>query len=276
MASLLKPASTYGTAPNMPYDDASPNQVVDLHLPNNGSTTRPLIVWIHGGGWFQGDEDSGCLPKDKGFVQRGFAVASVRYRLDSEATWPAQLVDVKAALRYLRAHAALWGLYSPKFGVWGASAGGHLAAMCAATNRVTKFDVGSYPHTSSDVTVAMDDYGITDVAAWANFPYGATPTPAAMVTSLLGAPAATVPDLAADASPMHWVSPRTAPTAILHGGADPLVPVAQSQTLYNALQAAGVASALTIVPGKGHADPALYTTGWLSTVAGMFDGWLRP
>lgn len=280
-ASLLHPTTNSTlTYQNLPYDDVSPNCVLDLHLPNNGYTQRPLIVWLHMGGWMYGDENSQVIPKDKGFVQKGFAVASVRYRLDSEAIWPAQLRDVKAAIRYLRAHAGVWGLYAPKMGVWGASAGGHLAAMCATTNGVAKFDVGNYLHTSSAVAICMDDYGPTDLASWAAGPYtGPSPSPATLVTNLLGTPAAQVPDLAADASPLHWVSPATTcPIGCLHGGADTLVPVPQSQALSSAVLSALGSSSSWVVspPGKGHADMSMYTTDWCNGVAALFDGFLRP
>lgn len=275
MPSLLKSATTYSKADNLPYDDASPNQVIDLYVPNNGSVTRPLIIWVHGGGWLGGDENSGVLPIDTGMWKRGFAVASVRYRLSQEATWPAQLVDVKAAIRYLRAHAPVYGIYQTKFGIWGASAGGHLAAMCAATNGVAKFDVGSYSHTSSAVTVCNDHFGPTNLTSYVTTPgYTQYAAPTEFVSKLLGAPVLDNPDLAADASPVHWVSPTSAPALIWHGTADPIVPIQQSRELKAAYVANGVPVVLIEKAGAGH--------GWtmpaseIQSTGDMFDGWLRP
>lgn len=268
---LYPTTKTLPVLQNLPYDDISPNQVVDLYRPDNGKTNRPLIVWIHGGGWMTNTEDtSPILPVYFNFVQRGFAVASVRYRLSSEATWPAQIIDVKAALRYLRAHSAAFGLFSEP-GLWGASSGAHLAMMCATNNGPSKFDIGSYEHTTSRVRVVMADYGPCDLAALADAPYsGPAPSPATMVTNLLGAPAASVPNLAADASPLYWVSPATAPVFMVHGTADRLCPFAQSQAMDAALASAGVQHLLVPAPNKGHGDLSIYTTDWLNGVSDLF------
>src|SRR5205085_4082805 len=97
-------------------------QRLDLYLPPEGAA-RPLIVWIHGGGWEGGNKRS-CPAK--AMVARGYAVASVEYRLSQHAIYPAQIEDCKAAIRWLRANASEYGIDPKRIGVWGASAGGHL------------------------------------------------------------------------------------------------------------------------------------------------------
>jgi len=279
MTSLLVKASGKGKVENLPYDDQSPNNRVDLWLPTSTplAAGRPLIIWVPGGAALTSNEDASVIPVDKGLVEAGFAVASVRYRTSSEATWDTQLKDVKSAIRYLRAHAGIWKLYPDKFGIWGASFGGQLAALCGCTNGVAKFDVGSYLHTSSNVTVVMDDYGPTDLVKLC-MTVGFTQYQAvdSWVTKLLGAPALSVPNLADDASPMFWASPASAPLAALHGKADAQVAWQQSADLVTRLTNFGVPAVAKLVDGKTHADPTLYPTDWIAAVSAMFRDWLQP
>lgn len=102
--------------------------VLDIYLPEKANGPLPLIIWIHGGGWRNGSKN-GCPPLRQGYVGRGYALASINYRLSGHATFPAQIEDCKAAIRWLRAHAKQYGFDPDRFGVWGSSAGGHLVAL---------------------------------------------------------------------------------------------------------------------------------------------------
>lgn len=103
---------------------------LDLYLPEKADGPLPLIIWVHGGGWQNGSKD-GCPPLRGGYVERGYAVASINYRLSGHAVFPAQIEDCKAAIRWLRAHAKQYGLDAKRFGVWGSSAGG-ISWRCSA------------------------------------------------------------------------------------------------------------------------------------------------
>src|SRR5262245_39122988 len=113
----------------------SPNgqpQLLDLYLPVDRLGLLPVIIWLHGGGWRHGDRRL-CPNLSRYFAERGFAMASIDYRLSGEATFPAQVHDVKAAIRWIRAHAEVYGLDSQRLGLWGSSAGAHLGALVALT-----------------------------------------------------------------------------------------------------------------------------------------------
>ncbi|MCX7825807.1 MAG: alpha/beta hydrolase, partial [Verrucomicrobiae bacterium] len=114
-------------------------QKLDLYLPEKAAAPLPLIIWVHGGGWAAGSKDQ-CQPLRSGYTSRGYAVASIGYRLSSDAIFPAQIEDCKAAIRWLRAHAKQYGLNPDRFGVWGSSAGGHLAALLGTTGGLKEFD----------------------------------------------------------------------------------------------------------------------------------------
>ena len=121
---------------DIPYADRSPLQRLDIYLPDKGDGPFPVIATIHGGGWEFGDKgDDFNLPFLEG-LKRGYAVACINYRLSDEAHFPSQIYDCKAAIRYLRTNAAEYHLDGAHIGVWGASAGGHLAALLGTSTRV--------------------------------------------------------------------------------------------------------------------------------------------
>ncbi len=127
---------------------------LDLYLPENCSEKVPVVVWIHGGGWRSGNKNS---PEGLWLVQHGFAVASISYRLSSEAIWPAQIDDCRAAIRFLRANAETYGLNSEKFAVWGSSAGGLLASLLGTSDEKIK-----ETH-SSKIQAVINWFGPTDL-----------------------------------------------------------------------------------------------------------------
>lgn len=235
-----------------------PRQKLDLYLPaptGGPETARPVLLWIHGGGWRAGSKD-GCPPARQGFLGRGFAVASLGYRLSSDAIFPAQIEDVKSAVRWLRAHAAEYGLDPRRFAAWGSSAGGHLVALLGTSGEVSAFDRGAHLEQSSRVQAVVDFYGPADFVRFLATPGYETHRQANSPENLLvGAPLAQHPELAARVSPVTYATPDDPPFFIVHGDADPTVPVSQSEALHAALRKVRVDSTLVILPGARHGGP---------------------
>ncbi|RBY75455.1 alpha/beta hydrolase [Geodermatophilus sp. TF02-6] len=229
---------------------------LDLYLP--ADAPAPVAVFLHGGGWRLGSRHAagpayaGPSPFSE-VAQAGIAVASVDYRLSGEATWPAQLHDAKAAVRWLRARAGELGIDGDRVAAWGESAGGHLAELLGLTgdDAALEGDVGVTGPSSAVAAVAAW-YAPSDVAAVAA-DTGADPTdPATREAQLLGAPPPTVPDAAAQASPVTHVSPGAPPFLLVHGRVDRFVPCVQSERLRDALQEAGVDVELHTHPDADH------------------------
>jgi len=231
---------------------------LDLYLPA-GDGPHPVVVFLHGGGWRLGSRHlagpayRGQTPTPfERVAQAGIAVASVDYRLSGEATFPAQLHDAKAAVRWLRARAGELGVDPDRIAAWGESAGAHLAALLGLVgDQAMEGDVG-VAGTSSAVSAVVAWYAPTDLAAVAA-DLGVDPhDPATREAQLLGAPAVDVPELAAQASPVTHVSPDAPPFLLLHGAADQLIPCVQSERLYDALVEAGVEAELDIYEDADH------------------------
>jgi acetyl esterase/lipase len=231
---------------------------LDLYLPA-GDGPHPVALFLHGGGWRLGSRHTaGPMYRDAApspfeqVARAGIAVASVDYRLSGEAVWPAQLHDAKAAVRWLRSRAAELGVDADRVASWGESAGGHLAELLGlVADPALEGDIG-VTGPSSAVSAVAAWYAPSDVAAVAT-DNGADPTdPASREAQLLGAPAPTVPDLAAQASPITHVSPTAPPVLLLHGRADRFVATAQSQRLHDALAAAGADVDLHTYDGADH------------------------
>jgi acetyl esterase/lipase len=234
---------------------------LDLWVPDS-ATPPPLVVWIHGGGWMIGDRR--YLPETlrpnqlfDALLAAGLAVATIDYRLALEAPFPAQLHDAKAAIRYLRAHANELGISTDRIGVWGESAGGHLAALVGLTGHRADLEGGiGVVGPSSDVDVVVDWYGVADFTTMPRMtppPHIAAKLEPAMHTPPEDSLVAGLDDAArADASPITHVTPDAAPFLLVHGTTDWLVPYAQSEQLHAALTAAGVESRLVPVEGAEH------------------------
>ena len=190
------------------------------------------------------------------FVSRGYAVASLNYRLSQHAVFPAQIEDCKAAVRWLRAHATSYGVDPNRFGAIGASAGGHLVALLATTGGVKEFDVGANLEFSSKVQAVVDLFGPADLVHIAEqsgpesrIDHNAPDSPE---SKLIGGTMPENPDKAKSASPITYVSKDATPMLLVHGDADPLVPHQQSEELCAALKKAGADATLHIVKGGGH------------------------
>lgn len=247
------------------YGADSPNQLVDLYRPD-GDGPWPLVVSIHGGAFKTGDrtKDLRALPA---LLDRGYAVASVGYRLSGEALFPAGVRDVKRATAHLRARAAELNLDPSFFAAWGRSAGGHLSAMLGATSgQVTEFD---RPGDDSSVQAVVDWYGPSDFLQMdaqiaAKPPAGDTPPPlnhdepGSPESRWLGGPIQDRPADAARANPITYLRNGSAlipPFFLAAGTSDHLVPHQQTLILADALRDRGTPVVLHILEGAPHGGP---------------------
>ncbi|NLH15949.1 MAG: alpha/beta hydrolase, partial [Phycisphaerae bacterium] len=226
-------------------------QKLDLYLPAKPSEKPlPLIVWVHGGAWLGGNKET---PPARRFVAMGFSVASINYRLSQHAIFPAQIEDCKAAIRFLRTNAKKYNLDPARIGVWGASAGGHLVAMLGTTGDDKSFDTGLNLEQSSAVQAVCDFFGPTDFTKMSAFPGSMNhDAPDAPEAKLVGGPVQEKKEACARANPITFVTRKDPPFLIVHGDKDPLVPMNQSQILYDALKTAGVEATFHIVKDGGH------------------------
>lgn len=233
-------------------------QKLDLYLPEKADRPTPLVIWVHGGGWVAGDKKEGGSPVNAGYIKRGYAVASINYRLSGDAIFPAQIEDCKSAIRWLRAHAKEYNLDAAHIGVWGSSAGGHLAALLGSTGHIKDFDVGEHLDQSSAVQAVSDYYGPTDLVQMdahalpdARLKHNAPNSPEAR---LVGGPIQEQPyrDRAARVNPITYLTKDAPPFLIIHGDADPTVPHHQSELLNAALKQTRVPVRFHTIKGAGH------------------------
>lgn len=246
--------------------------LLDLYLPNpDPSEAVPLVIWVHGGGWRAGSKDTTYAAETLG---NEYAVASVEYRLSDVAAFPAQIHDVKAAVRWLRAHTAEYNLDPERFGAWGSSAGGHLVALLGVTCSHPELEglVGEHLDESSCVRAVCDFYGPTDFPALLEQRGGRDPRRMMAEDLLLGGLVEDLPALAMLASPISHVSAEDPPFLIMHGSEDATVPVEQSIAFDQALHAAGVDSMLLIIDGAGHGFPRSES----KAAKAFFDRFLLP
>jgi len=231
--------------------------LMDLVVPNE-ATAVPVIVYIHGGGFTTGSHRANrdhLLPTlVERSTARGIAVASVQYRLSGEATFPAPLHDIKAAVRWTRDHAEEYGLDGHRIAVFGESAGGYFAAMLATTAGIEDLDGANRSLTSSAVTAAVSWYGPTHLPSQPPLgpPHLGTDPSSSPESRFLGSTVSTVLELAEWASPVTHVSCSSAPILLVHGTADRGVPIAQSERLHAAYAAVQADSEVIRVPDSGH------------------------
>lgn len=216
--------------------------LLDLTVPAARSAPAPLLIWIHGGAWRRGwprVSESWLAVADpvEAALARGYAVATIQYRLSAEAPYPAQLDDVREAVTVLHALAPEAGLDAGRFGTWGESAGGHLAAMLGLNRE------GARPGSRVQAVVAW--YAPSDLATLRHGPR--TPE-----TLLLGPGQAQDPDAVRRASPLAHVSRSAPPVLLVHGAADRFVPCEQSRRLAAALTERGATAELVVIPGADH------------------------
>lgn len=231
-------------------------QMIDIYQPAKGSAPKPLILYIHGGGWVGGTpRNSGALANFPAVLAKlaseGFVVASLEYRLAGEARYPAALQDARAALRYLKTNAARFGIDPARSGVWGGSAGGHLSALTALSCGVASLDpAGTSAAPGSEcVQSAVIWYGVFDFAALAAGRQGGGDGAA---ERLMGCTGPCTAEQYAPASPVTYIDAKDPPFLLIHGTEDKVVPVSQSYGAEARMKAAGVPVESIYITGVDH------------------------
>ncbi|MDN4495281.1 alpha/beta hydrolase [Ureibacillus aquaedulcis] len=246
------------TALNLPYTDTqNDRQQLDIVYPSIGNPPHKVIVALHGGGWSSGDRKSASLKLVQMATQQGYAVINVGYRLSDEAKWPAQLHDVKAAIRFIRANAKQYRLNTNNIVVWGNSAGGHLASMVAATNGMEEMQDLSMGNSraSSEVQGVVSWYGISDIAKLPDASIN-------IANKLMGYNVRDKVEESKVASPIHYINKDFPPIFMIHGTNDQIVPFEQSVLFAKAInQATGKKQAsLKLHINAAHSDDEIKTT----------------
>jgi len=270
---------------DLPYASISPSQKLDIYLPESGNGSFPVILYIHGGAFSIGDKcDIHVLPFLRG-IERGFSVVSVNYRLSGEATFPAGIVDVKAAIRWVRANDTEYQLDGSRIAVWGCSSGANYAAMICLTDKVSELDDLSLgnPEFPCTVQAAVDWFGPTDFLkmdaqlnenGFGPGDHGQADSPE---SRYLGAKISEVPLLVELANPMTYVHEHMPPLLIQHGSLDDLVPVQQSMMFVEKLEkyVSPDRFEFDIIEGAGHADPLFETDENMDRVFSFLDKHLK-
>jgi acetyl esterase/lipase len=228
---------------DIPYAALSSAQKLDIYLPDNFSEHLPVIVAIHGGAFMMGDKrDDQLVPVLEG-LKRGYAVISINYRMSGEAIFPANIYDVKAAIRWIRANANKYHLNPGRIAVWGDSAGGYLASLAGTSGGVgdlEDFSLGNAAYTSK-VQAVIDWYGPINFLTMdeqlrktgnGKPDHSESQSPESKV---LGAKITEIPDLVKRANPETYISADDPPFFIQHGTKDPIVPTQQSEEFYSKL-----------------------------------------
>jgi acetyl esterase/lipase len=231
------------------------NQKARLTEPSAIDGAAPAAVYVHGGSWVSGDYDTGGFIVNRigpALAARGFVVVSLDYRLGPRDHWPAQIVDVKCAIRYLRANAARYHINRTEIGAWGQSAGGHLVALLGTARRSAGWDVGAYLGQSSGVQAVVDMAGPSDLLTMGD--RGDAVLVAESFISLLGrVPSGELGSDLKKASPVTYVKKGDPPFLIVDSNNDEIVYPEQSEELAWYLGAAGVPRQLLTVVDGGHA-----------------------
>jgi acetyl esterase/lipase len=245
---------------------------LDLYLPA-GTPPFPLVVWVHGGGWQAGDRALSAGHPALRQRERGYAVASLEYRLSGEALFPAQIQDCKAALRYLRANAGTYGLAGDRVAAWGSSAGGHLVALLGTSGGVAALEDAGQGHEgqSSRVHAVVDWFGPTDFLLQPPGHHQAD----SPESRLLGCDIDECPGRVALANPVSHVDPADPPFFIQHGTRDAVVDIAASELMHSSLLAAGVESTLVRLEGAGHGGPEFSAAANVARIEAFLDRQLR-
>jgi len=227
-----------GTQPryeDVAYGGDSSRNTLDVYLSETTSGPQPLVILVHGGGFRAGDKARPDHLNE--FLEAGFAVAAINYRLSGEAKWPAQLTDVTRAVRFLHDNATEFGIDPDRMAIFGQSAGGHLTAtstfdLTARGANIIRAAVvwfGPVDFITMDEDMVASEFGSSD-----------TDGPGSPESGLIGAPVGENPELARAASPLTFLealpdNARLPPILIMHGAKDPLIAARQSERLHDAI-----------------------------------------
>jgi acetyl esterase/lipase len=250
-------------------------QKMDVYYPPDQSIVMPAVVYVHGGGWVEGDKSS---LEAKSYIDellnRGYVVFSLNYRLAPEFPFPAQIQDVKSALRAIRTRAAEFRINPERIGIFGSSAGGHLASLAGVTSPSDGFDQGENFDQSSRVQAVVDLFGPSDINQIT------LPGIDHVISQTFGNHSTPSEEYRL-ASPTAYATSDDPPFLIIHGDMDRTVPLVQSRLLYETLQKAGVSSELLVVKNGGHGfsdmEPKLAPSNAVITlrIADFFDRYLK-
>ncbi len=269
------------------YATAHQAQKMDIYLPE-AKSPFPVVVLIHGGAWIQGDKKEYLTSaKTEALLKKGYAVVAVNYRLSSVAKFPAQIFDIKAAIRFIRANALKYSFNPNKIGAWGTSAGGHLTALLATSgneNTMEDKNMGN-ANFSSTIQAAVDWFGPTDFLQMdnqvkaqgcnvsnANHDLANSPE-----SQLMGFAIQTKPEITQTANPIKYVSANDCPIFIMHGAADCTVPTKQSQILFDALLPLKNANDVKyeVLTASGHGTGKFEQAATVSAMVDFFDKFLK-
>ena len=247
-------------------------QLMDIYVPK-AAGPHPLIVYVHGGAWLGGDKRRSAALVDfpqvlASLAAEGFIVASIQYRLSGEARFPAQLQDVNAAIRFLRRDAKRYRIDPEKVGIWGGSAGGHLAALAALTCRNTELDSAAYGDRC--IKAAVTWYGIFDFAAMRTAADGDVAG-----RRLLGCESICPDDRIRAVSPVNYMNGSAPPFLLIHGTKDQTVPAEQSRIAEGALRKAKAPVSTLYLPDVDHsfigATPQVTRAATAKAIEATFD-----
>ncbi|MCY1137142.1 alpha/beta hydrolase [Actinoplanes sp. Pm04-4] len=252
---LLSAAPGHATTPGRTMEYA-PGRLLDLYLPPPSARPAPVVIWSHGSGWMADNGRDGAEVVAAHFNRRGYAVAGLAVRSSSQARFPGQLDDLRAAIQFLKGQA---GLDPDRIGIMGESSGGWLAAMGAVTGQV-RAAVAFYPPTDF---LRMDEFMLDGCAPF-NRSLGLTgchADPRSPESLLLGCPIEQCPDKVAEANPITYASSTSAPLLIIHGQRDILVPWQQGEMLFHAVRGTGGDATLVLLPHGEHGQWNDYLNG---------------
>ncbi len=248
------------------------NLTLHLFAPTDSRALRPGIVFAHGGAWRKGNPAL-CFRHSADMSSKGYVCAAVEYRLSEEGAFPAAVEDVKCAVRWMRANREKYAIDPNRIAAVGNSAGAHLAAMLGVMNEEDDLEgTGGNQGYSSKVNAVVAFYGVYD------FTKLGVKNPEGAIPLFLGGLPDEVPEAYKKASPITYVDASDAPFLLLHGTADKLVPMSQSEGMKQALEKGGVRADLYVAEGGGHGferDPEEYERtlarmeGFLAAVFGL-------
>ncbi|BCD49492.1 alpha/beta hydrolase [Helicobacter suis] len=249
---------------NIAYANQSSAQKLDIYLPKQGKAPYPVILAIHGGGFAFGDKNSGEVNPSMQALKKGYAVISANYRLSKEAPFPAPIFDLKAAVRFIKAHASAYHLNPHMIIAWGYSAGGNLAAMLGTTAghpELEDLSLGNVRE-NSHISAVIDFYGPIDFKTMYTQKQEAHMHLRNPDTSpesrYLGQPLSKIKNFVDFSSPQSYVCKKSVPFFIMHGLSDPLVPPKQSAIFAKVLEKAIGTNQVRYVAlkGAGHGGEA--------------------
>jgi acetyl esterase/lipase len=264
------------------YASKSPAQKLDIYIPDEGEGPFPVIISIHGGAFKSGDKGDGQVTPMLAGLKRGYAVVSINYRLSGEAVFPAQIYDVKAAVRWIKANAKQYKLDPDRVASWGGSAGGHLSALLGTSGGVKELEdlTQGNADRSSRVQAVVDWFGPTDFLKMdeqlkeskVNNPQTHS-IPNSPESELIGKNLADAPDLVKKANPETYITPDDPPFFIQHGLIDHLVPYQQSVNFAKKLEQVIGKEKVTIelLPGTDHGGPNYETEKNINKVFEFLD-----